>query len=370
MLIAFYIFLAFLTLLLWGLNAPVGILTISFAVILPSILMGAQFILPVTGAAIFTLIGVQLMHNTGVFAPNLQHLTFESTFWDVGTYSTILSIFALVSWLAVSQREKSLKRALYAESKLKLQKETLAIELANESTALRLAQLNQVRHLHKFALLGQSTAATLHELSNHLSILNLDIDDLQQQHNNSNAISNAKDSVKHINKMVHQARQQLNSYDQHEPFNAITIINRTFKDMSQKFKENRVILDKQLVLDRKTFITTGSPPALMQIIAILLNNALDATKHKDNPKVTVEIKNKQSKLIISITDNGPGVDKSIAESLFSPLTSTKSTGLGVGLYIAKHLANDQFGGNIVLSPTKDGACFVVTIPSEKPMHDR
>jgi len=330
--------------------------------------MGSRSILPVTVISILALISIQLLHTSGIFLPNLQHLSLNSTLWDVATYSTILSIFALVSWVAVSQKEKSLRRALLAESELKSQKDLLAVELEKESAALRLAQLDQVRHLHKFALLGQSTAATLHELSNHLSILNLDIDDLHQQHSNSQAIANAKESINHINKTVRQARQQLNSYDQHESFNAITVVVRAVKDMSEKFKYNHIKLHRRPVNGKHSFITLGSPSALMQIIAILLNNALDASKQSPSPKVIVEVVNTKSKLNIIITDNGMGVDPSV--SLFSPVTSSKKAGLGVGLYIAQHLAKDHFGGSIKHYPTASGARFIVSIPAKNSSTNR
>lgn len=365
MLVTFYIFLAFCTLLLWGLNAPVGILTISFAVILPSILMGARSIFPVTIISIIALISVQQLHSNKIVLSNIQHLTLESTLWDVATYATILSIFALVSWLAINQREKSLNRALLAESELKLQKDSLAVELEKQSVALRLAQLDQVRHLHKFALLGQSSAATLHELSNHLSILNFDIEDLRQQHSNSKAIANAKNSIDYINKMVRQARQQLNLHDDYESFNAIRVVNRSMKDLNAKFKYHHIKFSKRTTEGKNSFTTTGSPSALMQIVVILLNNALDATQNTDKAEVILEVKNSKSKLHISVIDNGPGVSPTLHSSLFKPVTSTKTTGLGVGLYIAQHLAKDQFDGNIVLSPTKTGACFTLTIPAKK-----
>ncbi len=364
MLIAFYMLVSFSTLLLWGLNAPVGILTVSFAVILPSILLGARSILPVAAFAVITLIFIQSVHSREIISPSIQHLTQSSTYWDVATYSTILSIFALVSWLAGSQREKNLKRALLAESALRSQKDALRVELDKESASLRLAQLNQVRQLHKFALLGQSSAATLHELSNHLSILNLDIDDLRQHHSNSEAISNAKISIDHINKMVRQARQQINSYEQREDFNAIDIIRTSVQDHSLKHKNSHVKIIKKFATHRRSFNISGNPQALMQIIDILLNNAVDACKDATKPEVHVELALTLKELAISIIDNGPGVDLEIQKSLFTPVTSAKSNGLGVGLYIAKHLAKDQFNAKLNLQPSKTGAHFKIVIPKK------
>ncbi len=240
MLVSFYIFLAFFTLLIWGLNAPIGILTISFAIILSSALMGARSIPTVVVSIITMLFIVQSLTTLGITTPDTKPLALSSTFWDVLSYATILSIFGLVAWVASSQREKNLHRALQAERALIQQKDLLRQDLAQESAALRLSQLKQIRELHTFALLGQSTAATLHELSNHLSILNLDIDDLEQQHNQSKAIANAKTSLTTINKMIRQTRQQLNSYNQVETFNALAVINQSIKDMGSKFTQRNV----------------------------------------------------------------------------------------------------------------------------------
>lgn len=366
MLIVFYLLLALFTLLLWGLNAPVGILTISFALILPSLLMGARAILPVTLLTIAVLVSVQYIHAAGILTPNLDSLSLPSTYWDVFAYSTILAVFALASWLASNQREKGLQRALEAESALTKQKEALSTELQKESAALRLAQLNQVRQLHKFALLGQSTAATLHELSNHLSILNFDINDLHQQDSNSKVISSAKDGIDHINKMMHQARRQLNSYEQHETFDAIAVAKQSVKDLADKFEFRHVKLLKPTVKGRKSFTTHSSRLALMQIITILLNNALDACYDISNAEVAVEIENKGTELKIHIIDTGVGIESEAKKGLFSPVTSGKPTGLGIGLYIAQHLANDQLSGNIELVPSKVGAHFIISLLSVEP----
>lgn len=362
MLIGFYQAAAFLTLLQWGVNAPVGILTTSFVVILPSVLMGYKHILPVALSTLIMLGVVQSIHTLGVITPNYAALSVPSTFWDVATYSTILAAFALVSWLSGSQLQRSLKRTQEAEVSQRTQKDILRTELERESSALRQAELRQVRHLHKFALIGQSTAATLHELSNHLSVLNLDIDDLRQQHSNSKAITNATSGIDHINKMVRQARHQLNSYDTPDSFNAITTINQSIKDMQQKFRYRRVTLTKS-IQGKGRFTINGGQMALMQIITILLNNALDACYDSANPLVNVQVSYDEKQLTISIHDTGPGVDPKHISGLFKPHSSTKPSGLGIGLYIAHHLANNQFNGSLQYQSPAEGAIFTLTIPS-------
>ncbi|MFZ1249928.1 MAG: ATP-binding protein [Candidatus Microsaccharimonas sp.] len=368
-LIIFYEFLAFVTLLTWGLNAPVGILTTSFAVILPSVLIGSKPILPVTIGTIGMLLTVQALHTLKVITPHTEALKLEADFWDVITYSTILGIFALVSWISGKYLEKNIQRTQEVETELRAQKDSLSIELEKESAELRLTQLKQIRQLHRFALLGQSTAATLHELSNHLSILNLDIDDLRQQHSNSEAIANAKDGIDHINKMVRQARQQLHSYDNNQTFNAISAVRRSKKDLKEKFQNQRISFSKPEIIGSSRFNIKGDPLAMMQISTILINNAIDACYEMPNPEVKLIIENKVTELIISVIDNGVGIDSKRRTSLFKPIKSAKPAGLGAGLYIAQHLIEDQFQGKIELVPTDYGAHFKVTLPKKHKNED-
>lgn len=361
MLILFYGTLAFAILFEWGLNTPVGLLAMCFTVILPSILVSPKLVLPVAIMANITLVAIQLIHPAApsVFGP--RNDTASSTFWDVFVYSAILGIFAVVSWVSGNQREKTLQRALAAEKTLAAQRDMLRDELDKESAVLRQTQLKQIRELHTFALIGQSAAATLHDLSSHLSVLNLDIDDLRQQHAHSRAVANAKDSIQHINKMVRQARRQLNSYGQRETFDARAVIQRSIKDMQEKFNRRNVVLEHELGAP-STYPISGSPAALMQMITILLNNALDACSTSLHPKVIVSLKRNTKHLVISVDDNGPGIAPSEQQSLFTPVVSSKPSGMGVGLYIAHHLAKNHFNGSLSLKPKRHGARFIITVP--------
>ncbi len=66
--------------------------------------------------------------------------------------------------------------------------------------------------------------------------------------------------------------------------------------------------------------------------------------------------------ILVIEDNGPGIDPELRSTLFNPIASKKPSGLGVGLYIAHHLAHTQFNGSLELIDSKQGAVFIVKIP--------
>lgn len=362
LLIILYELLMSATLLMWGINSSVGILTACFVILLPGILLRPAYILPVSLATCALIVLIHTLHYTGVVTPDLSALSVQSTYIDVASYITILAIFALVSWISSRQTEQSLGRARKAEDTVRKQNALLSKELEQESSTLRQTQLKQIRQLHKFAILGQSTAATLHELSNHLSILNLDISDLKQQNKNSKAITHAEESIQHINNMVRQARAQLSASKEAVSFNALPVIRSVIKDIRHRQQPRNTPPIRLLTKGASGFHIKGDPMALMQIITILINNAVDACANTPEGKVTLTAVRTNERLNLTVTDNGPGVSLVSRKTLFIPKESTKQSGLGVGLYIAKHLIESRFGGSIRLAASKKGAVFAVSLP--------
>lgn len=103
-----------------------------------------------------------------------------------------------------------------------------------------------------------------------------------------------------------------------------------------------------------------------QLFRILLNvvrNAAEATKHREPGLVSIEAARENHGVAIRIRDNGTGVPASVRAKLFQPFAaSTRSTGTGLGLPIARDLARAH-GGDVSLEATDEtGTCFRIFIP--------
>lgn len=65
--------------------------------------------------------------------------------------------------------------------------------------------------------------------------------------------------------------------------------------------------------------------------------------------------------ILEIADNGPGVAPDLLPRLFTPFTTSRPEGTGLGLALSQRLV-ERFGGEISYIPQERGALFRVVLP--------
>src|SRR5438874_5714616 len=101
---------------------------------------------------------------------------------------------------------------------------------------------------------------------------------------------------------------------------------------------------------------------LSEILVNILQNAREATGAQGKIIVSAKPGRDQS-VVVTITDNGPGIAKSQVSKIFEPYFSTKSKGTGLGLSIVKHNA-EMYGGTVqVQSELGKGATFIIQLPT-------
>jgi signal transduction histidine kinase len=103
---------------------------------------------------------------------------------------------------------------------------------------------------------------------------------------------------------------------------------------------------------------------LLSLLTNLLFNAIDATPPGGEVNTRVELSSSGS-FSVEITDTGPGIDPVILNRLFMPFATTKPTGTGLGLTIARRIAKDHAGSLTATNRPEGGACFTLTLPAEE-----
>ena len=97
---------------------------------------------------------------------------------------------------------------------------------------------------------------------------------------------------------------------------------------------------------------------------IVLNMLLNA-EQSSNKEVQIEITVKdlanKGHVLIEIGDNGDGIPEEIRDKIFIPNFTTKDTGSGIGLAIAKH-GIEHAGGELWFETSEQGTLFFIELP--------
>jgi two-component system sensor kinase FixL len=105
---------------------------------------------------------------------------------------------------------------------------------------------------------------------------------------------------------------------------------------------------------------------IQQILVNLVKNSLDAISlaGQQDGRIDIRIKENPSEVLISVTDNGPGVPASDRSRLFEAFFTTKLKGVGLGLSICKTIAHAHGGSLKYTQPKKGGCRFTLSLPLE------
>ncbi len=365
LIIGLYTSIAMIALIAWGINMQAGLLTIGLVIFLSSMLLSSKYILPYTASIITLLFLIQFSTELSLITPDHESLSNSPTFADVIGYSIIFVIFAFITHLVRKQSDQSLARALKAEAELQQEKRSLARKLEAQTNHLREAQYKEMHQLYRFAELGQHSTAVLHQLANYLTILTLDIDDISERHEQSNAIANAKESIGHLDAMVEQVRNRLQDNNERKFIDSIDVIQETLKVLKSKIIDSNV----EIVVTAESYQNPkrimGDPLVLGQVMSIIVNNAIDASSSpigSEKKTIHIIIESKRRHDHILVIDTGIGIPKRQRKNVFEPFKSTKPNGMGIGLYIARKMIESHFRGSIVLDPSLKKTCFIIEIP--------
>ncbi|MDX1904874.1 MAG: HAMP domain-containing sensor histidine kinase [Thermonemataceae bacterium] len=115
-------------------------------------------------------------------------------------------------------------------------------------------------------------------------------------------------------------------------------------------------------IQKGNFEVKGDKQLFSQIFTNLILNAIQAVPNLRKPEISVSLYQQESFVRIEIRDNGTGIPEDIKQKVFLPNFSTKFTGSGIGLALAKR-GIEHAGGKIWFETEKDvGTCFFIEMP--------
>ncbi|NDC35141.1 MAG: sensor histidine kinase [Synechococcaceae bacterium WB9_2_112] len=140
----------------------------------------------------------------------------------------------------------------------------------------------------------------------------------------------------------------------HQPVNLTTLLGNLIADVRSKLESNSVELICQ-GLDQPVRIN-GDQGQLRIAISNVLRNALEALQERpaSQRRLLIQLESRGSDVLLTIADSGPGLPSLDVDAL--QLRSSKSDGLGLGLFTAAMVTNNHAGRlQLGISPKLGGA---------------
>ncbi|CAA7613243.1 sensor histidine kinase [Magnetospirillum sp. UT-4] len=109
----------------------------------------------------------------------------------------------------------------------------------------------------------------------------------------------------------------------------------------------------------------GQAGQIHQVLANLIENALDAVEEVSDPRVAVTGWNDGMQTMLAVADNGPGIPEANLLKVFDPFFTTKpvNRGTGLGLWISYGIARDHGGDLAAANRPEGGAVFTLALPA-------
>ncbi len=147
-----------------------------------------------------------------------------------------------------------------------------------------------------------------------------------------------------------------------EHFKISDVINSTIDLIGASYENNSIKiilnLDKEIEFH-------GYPSEFSQVILNILNNAKDVLIEKSigTREVKISTFQKDSNIVIHISDNAGGVRANIIEKIFEPYFTTKEEGkgTGIGLYMSKTIIETNMSGSLSVINENNGAKFIIIL---------
>ncbi|GAA0544136.1 nitrogen fixation/metabolism regulation signal transduction histidine kinase [Rhizomicrobium palustre] len=108
----------------------------------------------------------------------------------------------------------------------------------------------------------------------------------------------------------------------------------------------------------ETLEISADPELLDQALINLLRNAVEALRDGQQGRIALKaVQDSGGRVIISVTDNGPGISTEMREKVFIPFYTTKRQGSGVGLTLVRQIAT-LHGATVRISDTAGGGTTI------------
>ena len=232
-------------------------------------------------------------------------------------------------------------------------------------------------HESKMAALGKMAAGVAHEINNPLAVIAEEagwMKDLLKEEDVAHSanfqeyqetINKIEYHVERVKKVTHRL---LGFARRMEPTEEKVLVNHILGEcvgfLENEARYRNIAIQQELDPGLPSISSDSSQ--LQQVFLNLLNNAIDALGKDGTITIKTLHQTDSHKVVIKISDTGPGIPKETLAKIFDPFFTTKEVGKGTGLGLSiSYSIIEKLGGTInVDSEVGKGTTFTISLPAK------
>ena len=199
---------------------------------------------------------------------------------------------------------------------------------------------------------------TAHQIGTPLSSLMAWIELLREREGTESMVFEMEKDIKRLETITDRF-SKIGSKSELQKVDVVALIRQSIEYLKSRMPVNTLFTlefpDKEIIIPINSIL-------LEWVVENLVKNSADAMKGKGEIKISIT--EDTTNLILNITDNGDGIDRSILKNIFNPGVTSKKRGWGLGLSLSKRIVEEYHKGSIFVMQSEKGigTTFSIHLP--------
>lgn len=214
--------------------------------------------------------------------------------------------------------------------------------------------ITQLINSEREAAWGEVARRLAHEIKNPLTPIQLSAERLAFKLQSKLAVEDRfllEKSTQTIITQVNAMKKMVNAFSQYARAPKLHLkkidINALTEEVTFLYSDYVKGIEVSLLMPSRTYYVNGDEIRLRQLLHNLIKNAVEACQENQDDhlgRVCVEINRlEDDRIVLTVSDNGTGIDESLINKMFEPYVSTKEKGTGLGLSVVKKIVEEHNG---------------------------
>ena len=207
-----------------------------------------------------------------------------------------------------------------------------------------------------FSMIAHQWRQPINKIASVLALLRFSLPEKKMDHTEIDAkCQEIEESIEFMSETIDDFRTFYQPKEMSEEVNLKELIDKSIDFLEGSIRKKHIEIVKDI--EEVHFVLYGNE--FLQVMINLIKNAVDAIEGKNGKIILTLHKKKNDTIVVTIEDNGKGIDNETLTKVFDPYFTTKEDSMGLGLYMTKIIVEKHMNGAIFVEILPKGTKFSI-----------